>query len=72
MAAFPFSMDTRISQKEDGKGGDVHQCEAQPPHHGCHSILYQVFAAALCQLLLLAKVFQSLQLVVQLEPGSED
>ena len=30
LAAFSSSMDTRCSQKGDGKGDDIRQCEAQP------------------------------------------
>ena len=74
MTAFSSSMDTRSSQKRGCKGGDVRQCEAQPPHHGCHAILLK-FLMQHSVKLLLAKLFPSLQLVVQLlllEPGSED
>ena len=75
LAAFSSSMDTRCSQKGDGKGDDVRQCEAQPSHHGCHAILLKFLMKHSVKQLLLAKPLPSLQLVVQLlllEHGSED
>ena len=70
-AAFSSSMDTR----RDGKGGDVRQCEAQSPHHGCHAYLILLLMRHFVKQLLLAKQLFLMQLVVQLlllEPGSED
>ena len=70
-AAFSSSMDTG----RDGKGGDVRQCEAQSPHHGCHAYSILLLMQYFVKQLLLAEPLFSMQLVVQLlllEPGSED